>query len=370
MRVGVLKEIKVEENRVCMTPAGVEVMRANGHTVFVEKNAGVGSGFPDEAYIQAGAEIVDTPKEIYDQCEMVMHVKEPQPSEYALIRENQIIFTYFHFAANEELTRALMQSKAVAIAYETVVGPKNDLPLLTPMSEVAGRMATQEAAKFCERSMGGLGILFGGVTGVAPAKVLVIGGGIVGTNAALMAAGLGADVTILDLDLDRLRYLSEIMPANCRPLKSSPALLRELSQEADAVIGAVLVTGAKAPKLITLEMLKNMKKGAVLVDVAIDQGGCFETSRPTTHTDPVFEVEGVIHYCVANMPGAVPVTSTMALTNATLPYAVHLANKGWKQACRDVPGLQEGVNMVQGKVTYKGVAEAFGLEYTPIETLV
>ncbi|ACV68771.1 alanine dehydrogenase [Desulfohalobium retbaense] len=370
MRIGVLKEIKVEENRVCMTPAGVEVMKANGHTVLVEKNAGVGSGFSDDDYITAGAEIIDTPKEIFDQCDMVMHVKEPQPSEYELIRENQIVFTYFHFAADEELTRALMKTNSIAIAYETVVGTHNDLPLLTPMSEVAGRMATQEAAKFCERSMGGLGILFGGVTGVAPAKVLVIGGGIVGTNAALMAAGLGADVTILDLDLDRLRYLSEIMPANCRPLKSSPALLRELAQDADAVIGAVLVTGAKAPKLITREMLKSMKKGSVLVDVAIDQGGCFETSRPTTHTDPVFEVEGVIHYCVANMPGAVPVTSTMALTNATLPYAVHLANKGWRQACKDVFGLKEGVNMVNGKITYKGVADAFGLDYTPIDEVL
>jgi alanine dehydrogenase len=371
MIVGVLKEIKVEENRVCMTPAGVEVVKQNGHTVLVEKSAGTGSGFSDEEYITAGAEIVTTAKEIFDRSDMVMHVKEPQPSEYDMIRKDQIVFTYFHFAADEELTRAFQKTGAVAVAYETVIGREgHGLPLLTPMSEVAGRMASQEAAKFCERSMGGRGMLLGGVTGVAPANVLVLGGGVVGTNAALMAAGLGANVTILDMNLDRLRYLSEIMPKNCRALMSSPATVRELAKDADAIIGAVLVTGAKAPKLITRDMLKTMKQGTVMVDVAIDQGGCFETSHPTTHTDPTFEIDGVMHYCVANMPGAVPITSTMALTNATLPYAVQLANKGWKQACHDTPGLKEGVNMVDGKVTYKGVSDAFGMEYTPIEDLM
>jgi alanine dehydrogenase len=371
MIVGVLKEIKAQENRVCMTPAGVEVMKQHGHSVLVEKSAGVGSGFSDAEYEASGAKIVATPAEIYGQSDMVMHVKEPQPSEYGMVRPGQIVFTYFHFAADEHLTREFMKTDSVAIAYETVTGPGGvGLPLLTPMSEVAGRMAAQEAAKYNERVHGGRGILLGGVTGVAPANVLVLGGGIVGTNAAMMAAGLGARVHILDMNLDRLRYLSEIMPKNVTPLMSSPAKVRELAKEADAIIGAVLVVGAKAPKLITREMFKDMKPGCVLVDVAIDQGGCFETSKPTTHTDPIYEVDGIIHYCVANMPGAVPITSTMALTNATLPYAVQIANKGWQNACKENPGLKNGLNMVGEKITFKGVADAFDLPYTPVENVL
>ncbi len=370
MVVGILKEIKVAENRVCMTPAGVEVMRKHGHDVLVEALAGVGSGFSDSAYTEAGAEIVATPQEIYSRSDMVMHVKEPQPSEYPLIRKGQVVFTYFHFAASEELTRAMIDSGAVCIAYETIVGTDGSLPLLTPMSEVAGRMAAQEAAKYAERTQGGRGILLGGVPGVPPATVMVIGGGIVGTHAAQMACGLGAKVYILDTSLERLRYLAEVMPKNCFPIMSSPAMIRELAQEADVVIGAVLLHGAKAPKLVTREMLKTMKTGAVLVDVAIDQGGCFETSRPTTHSEPTFEVDGVVHYCVANMPGAVPLTSTVALTNATLPYAVKIANNGWRAAAREQHGIMEGLNVVLGKVTYAGVAEAFGLELTPGEVLL
>ena len=370
MIVGILKEIKVEENRVSMTPAGVEIMAGEGHTLLVEKSAGAGSGFSDEAYRQAGAEVVETPEEIYRRCEMVMHVKEPQPSEYALIREGQLVFTYFHFAANETLTRAIIDSKGVAIAYETVTGPGGTLPLLTPMSEVAGRMAAQQAAKYAERAQGGRGILLGGVPGVAPATVLVIGGGVVGTHAAQMACGLGAKVYLMDRSLERLRHLSEVMPKNCFPVMSSPAAIRKLVREADVVIGAVLVHGAKAPKLVTREMLKSMKPGAVLVDVAIDQGGCFETSRPTTHVDPTYLEEGILHYCVANMPGAVPLTSTAALTNATLPYAVALAGRGWREVARDDAGVREGINVALGKVTYRGVAEAFGLAYTPVAELL
>lgn len=370
MKVGILKEIKSAENRVSMTPSGVETMLANGHEVMVEQSAGVGSGFSDEAYRAAGAKIVDTPSEIYGIADMVMHVKEPQPSEYDMVREGQIVFTYFHFAPDEQLTRAFVKNKSVAIAYETVEGPKGDLPLLTPMSEVAGRMSMQEGAKYLERFYGGRGLLLGGVTGVAPATVVVIGGGVVGTNAAQMACGLGAKVYLLDMNLDRLRYLSEIMPKNCFPMMSSPTLLRELVVEADVVIGAILVAGTKAPKLVTREMLKSMKRGAVIVDVAIDQGGCFETSKATTHAEPVYEVDGVIHYCVANMPGAVPVTSTMALTNATLPYAVEIANKGWKKSALENHGIKTGLNIVYGKVTYKGVADAFGLDYTPVEEVL
>jgi len=367
MIVGILKEIKTEENRVAMTPAGVEVMKAKGHTVLVEALAGVGSGFSNEAYQAAGAEIVATPAEIYARAKMVMHVKEPQPSEYGMIREGQVVFTYFHFAAAEELTRAIMKTGAIAIAYETITDAENTLPLLTPMSEVAGRMAAQQAAKYSERAQGGRGILLGGVPGVAPATVLVLGGGVVGTHAAQMACGLGAKVYLLDTNLTRLRHLSEVMPKNCFPLMSTPATIRDLAQQADVVIGAVLVHGTKAPKLLTREMLKGMKKGTVLVDVAIDQGGCFETSRPTTHTAPTYEVEGILHYCVANMPGAVPLTSTVALTNATLPYAVAIASDDWREVVRKNPGIAAGVNVACGKVTYQGVAEAFGLEYTPVE---
>jgi len=370
MIIGILKEIKVAENRVCMTPAGVEIMCENGHDVLVESDAGTGSGFDDAAYREAGAEIVATPQEIFRRADMVMHVKEPQPSEYPQIREGQIVFTYFHFAASEQLTRAMIKSKAVCIAYETIVGADGSLPLLTPMSEVAGRMAAQEAAKYAERTQGGRGILLGGVPGVQPATVLVLGGGTVGTHAAQMAAGLGAKVYLLDTSLDRLRHLSEVMPKNCFPLMSSPATVRELVREADVVIGAVLLHGAKAPKLVTREMLKTMKRGTVLVDVAIDQGGCFETSRPTTHSEPIFEVDGVVHYCVANMPGAVPLTSTIALTNATLPYALRIASQGWQEVARNDPGVRAGLNVVNGKVTYAGVAEAFGLDSTPVKDVL
>lgn len=370
MIVGVLKEIKTAENRVAMTPAGVEMVCRQGHVVLVETRAGVGSGFSDVAYADAGAEILATSAAVYSRADMVMHVKEPQASEYALIRPGQIVFTYFHFAACENLTRAMLASGAVCIAYETIVGADGSLPLLTPMSEVAGRMAAQEAAKYAERTHGGRGILLGGVPGVPPATVLVIGGGTVGTHAAQMACGLGAKVYLLDTSLERLRHLAEVMPKNCFPVMSSPATVRALVQEADVVIGAVLVHGAKAPKLVSRDMLKTMKEGAVLVDVAIDQGGCFETSRATTHSEPTFVVDGVVHYCVANMPGAVPLTSTVALTNATLPYALKIADMGWQEAARQQHGIREGLNIVAGKITYAGVADAFGLEYTPVEAFL
>ncbi|MDJ0783438.1 MAG: alanine dehydrogenase [Desulfosarcinaceae bacterium] len=367
MIVGILKEIKTEENRVCMTPAGVEVMVQNGHQLLVEKSAGEGSGFSDDAYVSSGAEIVDTAEAVFARSDMVMHVKEPQPSEYALIRKDQIVFTYLHLAAEERLTRALIETGAVCIAYETIQKADGSLPLLTPMSEVAGRMAIQQGAKYLEMAQGGRGVLLGGVPGVDPGKVVVIGGGVVGTQAAKMACGLGATVYLLDMNLDRLRYLSDVMPANCVCLMSSPAKIRELVKEADVVVGAVLVAGAKAPKLVTREMLKTMQKGAVLVDVAIDQGGCFETSKATTHTEPTYTIDNVVHYCVANMPGAVAKTSTMALTNATLPYAVEIANKGWKAAMRENKEIELGANVIAGEVTYQAVAEAFELSYTPID---
>lgn len=368
MIVGILKEIKAQENRVCMTPAGVEVMRQNGHTVFVEKSAGIGSDFSDDQYLAAGATILDTPAEIYAQAELIMHVKEPDPSEFALIRPGQILFAYLHYAADEELTRTIASTGSISIAYETVEGPQGGLPLLTPMSEVAGRIAAQEAAYYCKSVHGGRGLLMGGVTGVAPARVLVLGGGVVGSNAAIIAAGMGARVHVLDMNLERLRYLSEIMPKNVAPLMSSPSVVRDLAREADVIIGAVLVPGARAPKLLTRDVLKEMKPKSVLVDVAIDQGGCFETSRPTTHADPVFELDGVLHYCVGNIPGAVPITSTMALTNATLPYAVQIANKGWKKACQDDPGLRKGLNIIEDKIVHQGVAEAAGLPYTSVDS--
>ncbi|MDX2497975.1 MAG: alanine dehydrogenase [Desulfobacterales bacterium] len=370
MIVGILKEIKAEENRVSMTPAGVEVIKQNGHSILVEKAAGSGSGFDDDAYKKAGAEIVESPKEIFQRADMVMHVKEPLSPEYDLIREGQIVFTYLHLAAAEELTHILIKSKAVNIAYETIQKADGSLPLLTPMSEVAGRLAIQQGANYLEMAQGVHGVLLGGVPGVDPGTVVIIGGGVVGINAAKMACGLGAKVYVLDMNLERLRYLSDVMPANCFPLMASPAAIRKLVRKADVVVGAVLVTGAKAPKLVTRDMLKTMKKGAVLVDVAIDQGGCFETSKPTTHSDPIFTVAGIVHYCVANMPGGVAKTSTMALTNATLPYAVEIANKGWKRAIQENPEIKLGANVVKGKVTYKAVADAFGLEYTPIDSLI
>jgi alanine dehydrogenase len=370
MIVGVLKEIKSEENRVSMTPAGVEVMQQHGHSVLIEKDAGAGSGLSNEAYAKAGAQIVETVSDIFQQADMVMHVKEPQPSEYNQIRDGQIVFTYLHLAADLEQTQVLVKRNSINIAYETIQNKDGTLPLLTPMSEVAGRMAIQQGAKYLEMAQGGHGVLLGGVPGVDPGTVLVIGGGVVGTHAAKMACGLGAKVYILDMSLERLRYLSDVMPANCILLMSSPAMIRKLVKCADVVIGAVLVAGSKAPKLVTRDMLKTMKKGAVLVDVAIDQGGCFETSKATTHGDPIYTIDGVVHYCVANMPGAVAKTSTFALTNATLPYAVEIADKGWQRAMQENKEIRLGANVVNGKITCKGVADAFGLQYTPIDEII
>ncbi len=360
MKIGVPKEIKNNESRVALTPGGVQTMLKNGHTVYVETNAGINSGFSDNQYLVAGAQILSTPKEVFDIADMIMKVKEPIAQEYDLIRPNQLLFTYFHFASNEELTHAMIKSNAICLAYETVE-VNNTLPLLIPMSEVAGRMSIQEGAKYLEKPKGGKGILLGGVPGVKPANVLVIGGGIVGTQAALMAAGLGANVTIADISLPRLRYLSEIMPANVNTLMSSQYNIEQLIPLTDLVIGAVLIPGAKAPYVITKEMLKAMQPGSVLVDVAIDQGGCFETSVPTTHANPVYQVDGIQHYCVANIPGAVPFTSTLALTNATLPYAVKLANLGWENACEEFEDLRKGLNIVNGKVVCQAVADTFGL---------
>jgi alanine dehydrogenase len=370
MIVGVLKEIKVKENRVAMTPAGVATMNHNGHRVWVEKGAGLKSGFSDKDYREAGAVIKSTAAQIFKQAQMVMHVKEPQPSEFHMIRKDQIVFTYLHLAADEKLTRALMKQGSVNIAYETIQKSDGSLPLLTPMSEVAGRMAVQQAAKYLEMTYGGRGILLGGVPGVEPATVVVIGGGVVGTQAARMACGLGAKVYLLDTNLQRLRHLAEVMPANCYVIMSNPAVLRDLVRRADAVIGAVLIPGARTPRLVTRDMLKTMKPGAVLVDVAIDQGGCFETSRPTTHADPVFVVDGIVHYCVANMPGALAQTSTVALTNATLPYALEIAARGWQAAMVENAEIRLGANVVRGKVTCEGVARAFNLPYAPIDELV
>jgi alanine dehydrogenase len=370
MIVGILKEIKTEENRVCMTPAGVEVMSHNGHTVLVEKGAGAGSGFADPVYEKAGAILIDKPAEIFARADMVMHVKEPLPPEYDLIREGQIVFTYLHLAADETQTRALVKSKAVCVAYETIQKADGSLPLLTPMSEVAGRMAIQQGAKYLEMAQGGQGVLLGGVPGVDPGTVVVIGGGVVGVNAAKMACGLGAKVYLLDMNLDRLRYLSDVMPANCFTLMSSPTTIRDLVKRADVVVGAVLIPGAKAPRLVTRDMLKTMKPGSVLVDVAIDQGGCFETSKATTHGKPTYVVDGVVHYCVANMPGAVAKTSTLALTNATLPYALAIAGKGWQRAMQENREIRLGANVVAGKITYRSVAEAFGMDYTPIDKIL
>lgn len=367
MKVGILKEIKVLERRVCMVPSGVVTMVAKGHEVFVEAGAGIGAGYPDSDYLEAGATILETPQEVYATADMVMHVKEPQPSEYDLIREGQIVFTYLHLAADEQQTKALIKAKSVNIAYETIEKEDGSLPLLVPMSEVAGRMAAQEGAKYLEMPQGGLGILLGGVKGVAPGTVVVIGGGVVGINAAKMAAGLGAKVYILDTNLERLAYLDDVMPANVFPIMSNPAILKEYVTKADLVIGAVLIPGAKAPKLITRDMLKDMKDGSVIVDVAIDQGGCLETSKATTHQDPTYVVDGVVHYCVANMPGAVARTSTAALTNATLPYALEIATKGWKKAMQENDEIKAGANVIDGQITYKAVAEAFDLDYTPVE---
>jgi alanine dehydrogenase len=367
MIIGVPKEIKNNENRVALTPAGVQEFSKRGHNVYVQHNAGFESGLPDEEYEYAGAKILPTIEEVYAIAEMIIKVKEPIAPEFPLIKKDQLLFTYFHFASYKPLTEAMIESEAICLAYETVEKADRSLPLLIPMSEVAGRMAVQEGAKYLEKPMGGRGILLGGVPGVNPAKVLILGGGIVGTQAAKMAAGLGGDVTIMDISLPRLRYLSDIMPANVSTMMSNEYNIRELIPTHDLIIGAVLIPGAKAPHLITKDMLKDMRPGTVLVDVAVDQGGCIETCTPTTHQDPIYVIDDVIHYCVANMPGAVPYTSTVALTNATLPYALQLANKGWKQACKDNKELKLGLNIVRGEVVYQAVAEAFELPYTSVE---
>ena len=362
MKIGVPKEIKTNENRIALVPAGAEALIAAGHHVIVERGGGEGSGFSDEMYTSVGARIADV-ETVWREADMIMKVKEPIEPEWKRMRKGQTIFTYFHFAADEKLTRAHMDSGATCIAYETVELPTRELPLLTPMSEVAGRMAVQEGAKYLEKLYGGRGVLLGGVPGVPPAKVVILGGGVVGINSAKMAAGMGAKTVILDISLERLRYLSDVMPANVQLVYSNRHNILEQIATADLVVGGVLIPGAKAPKLIRREDLKVMRPGAVIVDVAIDQGGCVETIKATTHENPTYTVDGVIHYGVANMPGGVPRTSTLALTNATLPYALQLANKGWKRAVQDNAALLKGVNVVDGKVTYPGVAEAFGLEY-------
>jgi alanine dehydrogenase len=369
MIIGIPKEIKNNENRVAVTPGGVAELVKHGHTVYFQASAGIGSGFRDEIYISAGAVVLPSIEEVYAMAAMIIKVTEPIESEYKLVKKEQIIFTYFHFASSEVLTRAMAESGAVCLAYETVELKDHSLPLLVPMSEVAGRMSIQQGAKYLEKIYGGSGVLLGGVPGVPPAKVLIIGGGNVGTEAARMVSGLGADVTIMDISLPRLRYLADIMPANVKTMMSNHFNIAEMVQTHDLIIGAVLIPGTKAPKLVTRGMLKTMRPGTVMVDVAVDQGGCFETTRPTTHANPTFTIDEVIHYCVANMPGAVPRTSTLALTNATLPYAIQLADKGWQAACENNKPLTKGLNVVNGKVVYKGVAEAFNLPYTDPKTL-
>ena len=367
MIVGIPKEIKNNENRVGMTPSGVAELVKRGHTVYVQHNAGEGSGFPDADYEGVGAKILPDIADVYAIAEMIVKVKEPIEPEYPLIKEGQLLFTYFHFASDKELTDAMLKSKAVCLAYETVELSDHSLPLLIPMSEVAGRMSIQEGMRFLEKPQLGKGILLGGVPGVKPAKVLIIGAGTVGTNAAIIAAGTGAEVTIVDINLKRLRYLADTLPKNVKTLYSSEHNIRTELPDTDLVIGAVLVPGDKTPHLINKDMLKLMKPGTVLVDVAIDQGGCFETSHATSHSDPVYVVDGIVHYAVANIPGAVPYTSTLALTNATLPYAIALANKGWQKACKDDAALAKGLNVVEGKVTYKAVADVWNLPFEPIE---
>ena len=370
MIVGVPKEIKNNEFRVGMTPAGVSELIKNGHTVYVQKSAGEGSGFADADYEAVGATILPTIADVYAIAEMIVKVKEPIEPEYKLIREGQLIFTYFHFACDRALTDAMLAQKAVCLAYETVQLADRSLPLLIPMSEIAGRMATQEGARFLERPQGGKGKLLGGVPGVKPARVLVLGAGTVGTNAAITAAGMGAEVTITDINLKRLRYLDDVMPKNVKTLFSSEYNIRAELPTTDLVIGSVLIPGDKTPHLVTKDMLKLMQPGTVLVDVAIDQGGCFETSHATSHSEPIYEIDGIVHYAVANIPGAVPFTSTLALTNATLPYAVALANKGWKKACTDDPALKRGLNAVEGKITFEAVAQVFDLPYTPADEVL
>ncbi len=366
MIVGVPKEIKANENRVALTPAGAMEFVSRGHEVFVQKTAGVGSGFSDKSYEEAGAVILDTIEEVYAKAEMIIKVKEPIEKEYDLIKADQLLFTYFHFASSRQLTEAMVRQKAICLAYETVESTDGSLPLLTPMSEVAGRMAIQEGAKHLEKPVKGRGILLGGVPGVPPAKVLILGGGIVGTQAAKMAAGLGAQVTILDINLNRLRQLADIMPPNVITMYSNEYNIRQLVKEHDLIVGAVLIPGAKAPSLIKRDMLKTMRPGTVLVDVAVDQGGCMETTKPTTHLEPIYIIDDIVHYSVANMPGAVPYTSTIALTNATLPYALKLADQGWKKACKENKDLRLGLNVVDGKIVFKAVADAFGMPFTEL----
>ena len=366
MKVGIPKEIKNNENRVSVTPSGVAEFVKNGHEVYVQHTAGENSGFPDSEYEAAGAKILPTIEAVYEIAYMIVKVKEPIEPEYKLIKKDQLLFTYFHFASDEELTKAMIESGAVCLAYETVRKEDRSLPLLIPMSEVAGRMSIQEGAYYLERPRGGKGKLMGGVPGVKPAKVLVLGAGVVGYNAAKVAAGMGANVTIMDVSLPRLRYLDDVLPANVTTMYSSNYNIRKELPDTDLVIGSVLIPGAKTPHLVTRDMVPLLKKGSVMVDVAIDQGGCFETSHPTTHTDPIYEVDGVVHYAVANIPGAVPMTSTIALSNATLPYAIKLANMGWREACKADKALAQGLNIVNGKVVFPGVAEAWNL---PLETV-
>ncbi len=370
MLIGVPKEIKTNENRVGLVPSGVTALVAEGHQLFVEAGAGEGSGFTDQQYVAAGATILATADEVWAKAEMIIKVKEPIKVEWPRMRKGQVMYTYFHFAADKPLTEAVIASGAIAIAYETVQLPSGALPLLTPMSEVAGRLAVQEGAKYNEKLFGGRGVLLGGVPGVKPGKVVIIGGGVVGINSAKMAAGMGADVTILDTSLDRLRYLDDVLPANVDTVFSNRHNILDAVKDADLIIGAVLLPGKKAPHLITREDLKGIPDGCVIVDVAIDQGGCVETIKPTTHEDPTYFVEGVLHYAVANMPGAVPRTSTLALTNATLPYAIKLANLGWKAACRQDKALKLGLNVVDGKIVYPGVAEAFGMEWSDVDSVL
>jgi len=370
MIIGVPKEIKNNENRVALTPAGTQEFVNKGHTVYIQSTAGEGSGFSDEAFVSAGAKILATAEEVFGIAEMIIKVKEPIEQEYGLIKKDQLVFTYFHFASYEPLVHAMVKSGAICLAYETVERLDGSLPLLIPMSEVAGRMAVQEGAKYLEKPLKGRGILLGGVPGVMPAKVLILGAGVVGTNAAKIAAGMGADVTITDVNLNRLRYLDDVMPRNVNTMVSNDYVLRELVQTSDLIIGGVLIHGAKAPKLITRDMLKSMRPGTVLIDVAIDQGGCIETCKPTTHENPTYIIDDIVHYCVANMPGAVPYTSTLALTNATLPYALKLANLGWKKACNDHGDLKKGLNIVNGKVVYRAVAEAFDLPHVDVKEVL
>lgn len=370
MVIGVPREIKADENRVALLPVGAETLVQNGHRVLVETHAGTASGLADGDYASTGAEIVSGPDEVYGRADMVVKVKEPLESEYGLLRPGQVLFCYFHFAASKELTAAIQASGITAIAYETVQHSSGQLPLLIPMSEVAGRMAVQEGAKYLEKPQGGRGILLAGVPGVAPADVVILGGGVVGSNAARIASGLGANVFILDIDLQRLRYLEDVMPPNVTTLMSNTYNLNKLITSADLLIGAVLKPGAKAPNLVSREMVSEMKEGAVIVDVSVDQGGCVETCRPTTHTDPTYVVDGVSHYCVANIPGAVPRTSTFALTNATLSYVLEIADLGWREAARLSPAVAAGVNIVDGRITYSGVAEAWDLPFTPLSEVL